>query len=278
MWLQDREVTTSLSNLIRGQMQLVDEIIDSVVIPVPKVETVISQSFEAEDPEKQAETMLARARASAQAIVAEAKQEAERLQVQAEAERARILDEAREQGLKEGRAEGAAQYQRLQDSLLQEHAAAMAGVTALAESIHSEREALLRSALRPLPGVCMDVLRELLGRELELAPANIEALVSSVIGYVVDSAHVEVRVNPADYAMAQAAHPIWRSARYGDWELVVIPDRSIETGGCEVRSDVGNIDATLNVKFELLQEALDKSFAGGEVDAVESVRDVNSLG
>jgi flagellar assembly protein FliH len=275
--LLDREVTTSLSNLIRGRIQLADNNIDAVVIPVPNVKDVVSRPFD-DDPADEAEAILAEAKTTAQEIMAEARREAERLKLEVEVERVRIFEQARELGLNEGRAEGAAAYERLQMQLQDEHASAMQSVTELAESIREERETRLRCALRPLPGVCMEVLHDLLGRELELAPANIEALVSSVITYVVDSAHVEVRVNPADYAMAQAAHPVWRSARYGEWELVVIPDPSIEAGGCEVRSDVGNIDATLKVKFELLQEALDKSFADKEVDWVGSVRDVHGLG
>lgn len=278
MWLPDLEVTISLSSVIRGRNQTGDSRVDPVLIPIPQPRRYESLPTPSEDVEVTAEAILKTATAEAERLVEEARQAAERVLREAEAESEQMKAKAREEGLQQGRQDGQVQYDALCTRTEQEHAEKMQELTRLAEMIHAHREQVIRGAMTPLPELCMEVLRDLLGRELELAPANIEALVQDLIQYVVDSTRVEVRVNPTDYALAQAAHPMWRGAKYGDWDLVVIPDHSIRAGGCQIRSDVGNIDATLDVKLEMLQETLDKAFAGGEVEQVGTVTDVTSMG
>jgi flagellar assembly protein FliH len=67
---------------------------------------------------------------------------------------------------------------------------------------------------------------------------------------------VEVRVHPDDFVRATEAHPRWKSAKFGEWEVVIVPDIGVSPGGCEVRSGHGRVDATLETKLELLESVL----------------------
>jgi flagellar biosynthesis/type III secretory pathway protein FliH len=278
-------VTISLSSVIRGYQQTDNGHLGSLVIPVPRVELanpatelVAAAKELAASAEVETEDIRLAAKAVADELIANAQREADRVLAEARRESERLQIEAQAAGLAEGQAVGRAEYEVLSNQLHEEHQQRMEEVTRLALQIQSAREQVVKSTVQPLPAICMEVLRDLLQRELELAPANIEAIVQELLQYVLESTRLEIRVNPVDYALAQAAHPVWRAAKYGEWELIVIPDGTISPGGCHLRSDVGTIDGTLETKLEVLQEAIDKAFAGGEVTQVDSVSDVRSLG
>lgn len=215
---------------------------------------------EVEQTSSDAENVLAAAREEAAAILRAASAEAE-------AVREAALRNGYESGIAELAAEDArrrSEWDRRQAMHDVDCERRMTELESLAASIQAERSSLLQRALQPLPVICAEIVQTLLCRELELAPANIESMVQDMLRYVLDSAKVEIHVNPADYSIATAAHPVWQSAKYGSWELVIVPDQSIQPGGCELRSDVGRLDGTIEVKLALLQRELDAVFGRDE--------------
>lgn len=99
-------------------------------------------------------------------------------------------------------------------------------------------------------------VQKLLQRELMLAPAEIGEIVSELIQYVIESTRVEVRVHPLDFGLATQTYPKWQGMKFGDWDVVIVPDAEIELGGCEIRSDMGRVDGRVQTKLALLQPLL----------------------
>ncbi|MBX5436048.1 MAG: hypothetical protein IRZ33_02405 [Alicyclobacillaceae bacterium] len=186
--------------------------------------------------------MLAEASRQAEAILETARQEAERLR---ESARAQGFD----LGFEAGRAE----------ALERAHSECERIVAETAERLRQAdqyRRDLVTSAADTIAATVMEATRQLLARELVLAPADVGAMVSELLQYAIDSSRVEVHVHPSDFLAATEAHPKWKDAKFGEWEIVVIPDTSIAPGGCEVRSEYGRVDARVETKLELLASAV----------------------
>jgi flagellar assembly protein FliH len=194
------------------------------------------------DVQTEAESVLAAARAEAERIVADAMLQAEQL-------RQTAMDEGRrmgyEQGLQEGRTAAEEQYQRR-----------LQAVEELLQDAKAQRARLVQSLHEPLVAVCMTAVRQLLKRELETKPADIQEMVADILAEAVAWTKAEVRVHPDDYPHAVEMHPVLQSARFGGFGVVIVPDSRIERGGCEVRFDSGRADATVGTKLAMLQETL----------------------
>lgn len=191
--------------------------------------------------------LIETARVEATRILETAAEQAERLQAEAE-------QHGRADGYTAGYAEGLDACQETCGTLV---AKAQDVVRLTAES----RAGLLRSMVEPLTALTMEALRTLLRRELEESPADVAEMVENLLQYVLESSLVEVRVHPDDFSLATTAHPRWKSAKFGEWEVSIVPDLSVARGGCEIRSENGRIDATVETRLELLQEHLRQAVA-----------------
>lgn len=263
LWLAE-EGTTSLSKVLRWNSKTTPT--EKAVIPVAR-------------PLDRRETqsgnvpldVVGQAKAVAAELIASARRQVDELVRAAEAEAVGLRESARLRGYEAGTAALEAEHAQLELQFAERQAASEADyarrlveIESLAVAVVTARSEILSRALQPLPIICTEVVQALLGRELAMAPANMEAIIADMLRYLLDSTKVEIRVNPVDYPAATAAHPVWQSAKYGSWELVVVPDSAIRAGGCELRSDVGRLDGTVEVKLASLQSELDAVFGREE--------------
>lgn len=188
------------------------------------------------------EIRLEEARKMAEEIVARANQEAERIRNDA-------FLQAREEGYATGYQEGLSACQSTCDGLVKK---AQDVVRAAAD----HRMDLLDSMVEPITQLTVESVTVLLQRELILAPANVEQIVRDLFHFVMESNSVEVRVHPDDFITATAAHSKWMTAKFGEWDVAIVPDPGVAQGGCEILSESGRIDAQINTRLELLQEHL----------------------
>lgn len=160
------------------------------------------------------------------------------------------LREGRGQGLQEGRdtgyAEGYAQGQqaaRAEAEQLQRIAQACAEAI---EGFEAQAgDALLSLALR--------VAEQVLRSTLQAEPERILDLVRDVLQ--VDGSQqgvLRLRLNPADLDLVD--HYLQQDATVSQWRLLADP--AIERGGCIVETALGNIDATLQTRWQRVVSAL----------------------
>lgn len=194
--------------------------------------------------EVQYQERLREAQEQAQTILQAAQHEAEELRLQA-------IQQGREDGYTTGYQEGLEACQTTCDDLLRR-------AQGIVQEAQEQRGVLLRSMVEPLTQVAVEAVTVLLRRDLELAPANVEQLVNDLLQYVMESSSVEIRVHPDDYTTATAAHPKWMAAKFGEWDVAIVPDPGVQLGGCEIRSSYGRIDARVETRIELLQEHLQR--------------------
>lgn len=193
--------------------------------------------------------VLAAARTEAEQVVAAARAEAERVLAEAASQCEAIRAEALQKGWQEGYEAGFAAGRAEAQSLIREAQAVLDGAA-------RARRDLIRTASPVLVRIAMAGVRRLLGRELATAPADVEQLIGDLLEHVVDQRRIEVRVHPADFLMATEAYPRWRASKFGEWEIVIVPDAALAPGGCEIRSESGRVDARMETKLQLLETAL----------------------
>lgn len=241
-----------MSNLLKAPTHSASEA--TTVIPV--CEPVIRQTSSVEEFEQTAESMQ---RLRDQTLL-----ELQQLKERVEAECNDMLSKAVEQvedikrqAFKEGHESGYADgLKQVQIDTAAQCASRIEDAENVLQRATMERRTLLLGTHKVLAEVAAEATQRVLRRELTVASADIERLVSELLIYVAESNRVEIRVNPDDYETATAAHPAWKHSRFGEWDIVVIPDYKISRGGCELRSDHGRVDSTLETKLELLQSAI----------------------
>jgi len=129
-------------------------------------------------------------------------------------------------------------------------------IEGILQKTETERIRLFGNVAQVLTDIVTTSVKQVLQREMQIAPADIVSTVEQLLQYVIESTRVEIRVNPSDFETATAAHPRWRGMRFGAWDMVIVPDTDISVGGCVIRSDVGRVDARVETKLELLEQSL----------------------
>lgn len=236
----------------------VDQVIDGGVRAVPVLRDGVSTTDwsgveTVDDPMRSLSRRLTEMEQQGDQRLAEARSMADRIVQDAEARADDIATQARERGYHEGytagRDEGLTAAQAAAERLLQQGRDVVSGADVY-------RQQLVQGMASALTDIAMASVRRLLHRELHVTAADVAAMVSELLHEVLDSAKVEVRVHPDDFVAATEAHPIWQQAKFGDWDVAIVPDATVAAGGCEVRSELGRLDARMETKLELLQAAV----------------------
>jgi flagellar biosynthesis/type III secretory pathway protein FliH len=166
------------------------------------------------------------AREEARRILDAARAEAEALLAAARAESAEIGELARRLGLESARSE-------LATSLL---AAARA------------RDGAMASAEREVQTLALVAAKRIIGEAIALEPARIAEIVGDVLARARRARSIEVRVHPDDL-VSLATADLGASVR-------LTADPEIARGGCVVSSELGTIDARVDVQLEAMAHVL----------------------
>lgn len=176
--------------------------------------------------------VVVRANEDARAIVREAESRAALILESAEREAETLRREASERGASEGRASVAALEVR--------------AATARARSIEDAERTMVSLVTR--------VAERVLHAALEDAPARVVPAVREELTRIRRAKQIEVRVHPTDAATLEAA--LARGESLGSGALRITADAAITRGGCVLTSELGTLDARLEVQLEAFERAL----------------------
>lgn len=252
------EVTTSLSKVLKLRTGQADVTTEARPIPVQTAVPFLTpspndQDVTAEISFEEVQELWNKTRAQCDELLAQAVEQVEDRLRTAETEAQIVLADARQQGYEAGFQEGVRQAE---EACQQECLARIDAAEKVMQQAQAERHRLLKDMYLPLATIGTQAARAIMHRELLAQPADVESIVAELLQYVTESTKVEVRVHPDDYSAATDAHPTWQSAKFGEWDVIVVPDAKVSVGGCEIRSDTGRVDATVETRLELLHETL----------------------
>lgn len=174
------------------------------------------------------------ARAQSARIVEDARTRAQELLANARTEAERLLADARRLGREEGVARAAA--------LLTE----AAGI----------RDHALAGAEKEAVKLALAATKRIVGEEIALAPERIADIVGDVLTRARRAQRVVVRAHPDDARTLESLRDRVASRGAGACSFAIEADASITRGGCVIETDVGELDARIEVKLDALARAL----------------------
>ncbi len=149
---------------------------------------------------------------------------------------------ARDAGRAEGLAQAASQYESLQAAFAAAEAQRRAQIEGLSRQL--EREAVDLALL---------LAAELVDDHLAYSPQSILRIAQSSLDHVAAAERVTLRVSPADAQLIESFGGLDVPA---GMELRVRADDAVQSGGCHVESDAGDVDAGRSERFGRLASAL----------------------
>ena len=148
-----------------------------------------------------------------------------------------------------GKAAGAAQY-ALQ---LQELAALLA-------ALDGERAALLRQHEESMLALITTMVDRLVHHEVSVNPLVIQACLKKAMESVVENSTVQIHLHGDDFARLKKASLENSRLIEGKNRIQLVEDPNLGVGGCFLKTDFGEIDATLENCKARLYAAVDQAF------------------
>lgn len=126
-------------------------------------------------------------------------------------------------------------------------------VGALASDFHQRLESLEQQLAGRIAGVALELARQVVRTELKIHPELVVDVAEQALGALLASARqVIVRLHPEDHAMALPHLSEMLSARGAR----MVPDVTLNRGGCVVESDIAVIDAAIEARWDRAAAAM----------------------
>jgi flagellar assembly protein FliH len=197
---------------------------------------------------KEAEAIVDRAAADAEALIRQAESVALETLERSRANAGAIEDQARVQGRDRGYAEGKA-------AAGDELAPVIATMREMIESIRSQRANVISSAEPELVRLAMAIAERIVHAELMANPNIVVENVRQALTRLVTREVITLRVNPADHDAVRAHRDAIVAA--SDVEhLRIVEDQRVDRGGVIVETDAGTIDAKILTQLREARRAI----------------------
>lgn len=227
------------------------------------------------------ERILADAEETANEIVASAMEEAERIREearqQAEAwwQSQRAADEEHReayarQGYEEGYRAGAAEAA---EEIALQWADRMKEAENVVTQAYIAKESIIAEAERFAVELSCSIAEKIVARELSEAPEMALKLFGQALSRRKEQGVIVLCVSPSQLAFVQAAKDELATSLDSQAELQIVPDSTVQEGGCIVRSAYGSIDARVDTQLEAIKQQLLRI---ADQAAEEAIRDAGS--
>ncbi|WP_123040039.1 FliH/SctL family protein [Cohnella candidum] len=219
----------------------------------PDVETQSLKERILEDAEKTAQEMLNRAREEAAEIRAAAEREVESWWESRRDEDDSVTEQARQDGYREGYAAGAEQAAR---DLMNEWDARLNEARQVVEQAYVTKERVIAEAETFVVDLSCAIAGKLVSAHLAEAPEKVIRLFGQALARRKEQGVITLCVAPSQFDFVQAAKDELTLSLDSQAELQIVPDLTVEEGGCIVRSSFGSIDARVDTQLAAIRAEL----------------------
>jgi len=206
-----------------------------------------------EDAKTAADEQLRSASEEAARMLEEASAQIEKWWDERRVDDMRVVEESRQSGfdsgyrdgLKKAEAEMAARY----EALLQE-------ARHLVEEAHRVKERVVAESEPFLVELSTAIARKIIGEHLAVDPDWTKAHVKRTLERRREKGLITLCVAPSQFAKLQDARSELTLSVDSQAELAIVPDATVDEGGCVVRTPFGSIDARIDTQLSELKAAL----------------------
>jgi len=165
----------------------------------------------------------------------------------------KLKDEAYAEGLAKGEAEGKA-------AGLAQYEQQRAELAALFTALNGERETVLQQHEEDMLALITTMVDRLVYHEVSVNPLVIQACLKKAMEFVVENSTVQIHLHGDDFARLKKASLEDSKLIEGKNRIQLVEDPNIAVGGCFLKTDFGEIDATLESNKARLYEAVEQAF------------------
>ncbi|MGC9320449.1 MAG: FliH/SctL family protein [Armatimonadota bacterium] len=140
-------------------------------------------------------------------------------------------------------------------------------VQAMLRGFAQQRRELLAELQPYVVRIAVEVARRIVRRELRADPGLVARTAQAALEQMAGISDVRVRVHPLDAQVLETTMNELVSSGDEAAAVEIVPDGSVERGGCVVESDRGIVDARLRTQFEEMQTRLFDSLEPHEGEA-----------
>lgn len=184
-------------------------------------------------------------------------QRARRLLEEAQERRQHLEREAYEQGFRQGQLDGQEVGRRGLAEVTQRLAALTESLAALASRLYRQRE-------EELVALCLLIARRVLGRELTTSPEAIRTLLEQSFQMITRHEGLKLHLHPQDLEIvATGSRETWPPG------VELVADGTLTPGGFRLETAWGEVDGTVETRFQRVAEAVQRVLEEGHADQTD---------
>ena len=244
----------------RHQQQRSEEEAAAAAEPLTK-ETLLNQD---EQLAELRQSILDDARSFAEEHLRQATEEAERVKEEAQSqidawweERRKqdeqLVESTRSDSYETGYREGMA---RAEQEIKEAYERKIAEAESVLRQAYQAKEQLIQEAEPFVVSLSCAVAEKIIQKQLSVEPEIVLELARKTLSRKRESGTITLCVSPEQFAYVHAAREELSLAVDSQAELQIIPDSSVNDGGCVVRSALGSIDARIDTQLTEIKKAL----------------------
>ncbi|MEW9667634.1 FliH/SctL family protein [Ammoniphilus sp. 3BR4] len=225
--------------------------------PDSKSEMLLEAKREAEEvlvqAKQEAETIIQQALEETQLIYQKAQEEIEDWWTERRQEDEALQREAVDDGYRQGFQQGHAQGY---ESAWEEQQAAIDKTRKILEEAQTAKERWIQESEPVIMEIALAVAKKVIMEELSLYPEKMLSMVQEALKKVQEVDKITICVGPENYMFLEGQYSQLKNMLSGQADLLILPDHSIEGGGCLIRSAFGSVDARVDTQLGEISEAL----------------------
>lgn len=124
------------------------------------------------------------------------------------------------------------------------------------EQAYEEKKEIIREAEPFVIDLSIQIAEKIIKKELETEPNLLIEMIKQNLLYSNERSMITICVSPDDFDFVQNQRNQLLESIEGQVEVKIVPEHSIEKGGCVVRTSYGSIDARIDVQLKEIKQAL----------------------
>lgn len=219
------------------------------VLPLRQLTIPVPVPDNSEEPSASPEELLMLAEHQAQEITSRAKQEAAQILQQTKLEAEMQAQELKEQAKQAGWQEGI----HASEVEAEEIRGQARSVLNQAREIYHQTLAKMESEIVDL---AVDIAERVVMAQLAVEPRTVMEIARECMELVKNRPLVNIYVNDADFTLVKDGKNELLQGLPGRVELNILVDKGIQPGGCRIETEQGQVDATLETRWQEVTRAL----------------------
>lgn len=205
------------------------------------------------DAHEQAKAIIESAEAKAQSLQSSAEEQVNQWWEENQHKLEAMSLEAREQGFQQGFEQGLVEAKT---QIQIEYHEKLAQAEQLLQQAFEQKEAIISEAEPFLLELSTVIASQIIKQELESDPEKFIGLIQQHIHRVKEKESITICVHPEDFDFIQSQRAHLLAVVNGDTEIKVIPDHTVSSKGCIIRTAFGSVDARIDTQIEEIKKVI----------------------